>query len=69
MALDFFFLMHYCWPDPIFSSNLPLRRRLPPRAAGPGVTQIKILLEVIKCLVNTSKDGQAMSLVVHVVTP
>lgn len=68
MALDlifFFFLMHYCWPDPIFSNELPVERSLPPRAAGPGVTQIKILLKMIKCLVNVSKGGQGTSLTVH----
>lgn len=58
--------MHYCWPDPIFRNELSLGRSLPPGAAGPGVTQIKTLLKMIKCLVDVSKGRQVMSMTVHV---
>lgn len=62
----FFFLMHYCWPDPIFSNELSLGRNLSPRAAGPGVAQIKTPLKMIKCLVDVCKGRQGVSMTVLV---
>lgn len=60
----FFFLMHYCWPDPIFSNELSQGRSLPPRAAGPGVAQIETPLKMIKCLVDVCKGRQGVSMTV-----